>query len=206
MCKHLYSKEVCGVCLSKSALIEHHLSIFTFNKRKLIFRMTRWITALWNILLFYKKYITFILSLLDHCYHYLCCSLGVEGKGDFIEVIYLCQAWKWTESNSSSYIKDALIALLPFKWLSTVVHIRAISSEMLQRVDSPCCLLDSKSLFAAERKEQRLCLAWKAIRRVSEKLYHEECGVQLVGWKIHILHTLWWSVLLDHSTRDCSFC
>lgn len=131
---------------------------------------------------------------------------GSGGKKDFIDVIYLCQAWKWTESNSSSYIKDGLIALLPFKWLNTVVHIRAISSEMLRRVDSSCCLLYGKSLFAAERKEQRLCLAWKAIRKVSKTLSHDECGVKLVGWMIHILYTLWCSVLLPRSARDCSFC
>ena len=97
--------------------------------------------ALWNILLLYKKYIIFIFSVENHWYHYLFSSLRGRKKKDFIEVIYLCQAWKWTESNGSSYIKDGIIKLLPFKWLKTVVQIRAISSKMLQRIDSPCCLL-----------------------------------------------------------------
>lgn len=35
-------------------------------------------------------------------------------------MIYLCQDWKGTESNGSSYMEDDIIKLLPFKWLKTV--------------------------------------------------------------------------------------
>lgn len=105
---------------------------------------------------------------------------GSWERRDFIKVIYLCQAWKWTESSSSSSIKDGLIVLLPFKWLNTVVHIRPISSELLQRVDSPWCLFYRESMIAAERKEQRLYWAWETIRRVSKTRSHGEWIAQLV--------------------------
>lgn len=82
-------------------------------------------------------------------------------------MIYLCQAWKWTEIYGSSYIKDSIIELLPFKWLKTVVQYQGHLFEDVAKSRQPTlftlCLIpvssrmkSAKNLFSLEALLQGL--------------------------------------------------